>query len=119
MVEPGSRLVRIADADEINVVASEEPAVSGWICIDADGEDCEVGAVVLKLKERGHLLDAGRAPGGPEIQENDAAAVIGQMNRSGTVGDGEVRGNFAGLAGVSATVAARHNEERGQRDQSE
>lgn len=119
LVEPGSVLVGVADAGQVDVMAREKAAVSGRIFIDADGEDSEIGTIVLKLEESWNLLHAGWTPGGPEIEQDDAAAIAGEMNGGGSVGDCEIGGDFAGLAGMSAAIASGCEEERRQRDQRE
>jgi hypothetical protein len=117
--ELGGGLVGIADADEVNMMAGEEAVVGGRVLVDADGKDGKLGVVMLKLKERGHLLDTGRAPGGPEVQQHDTAAIAGEVNGGFAIGDGEIRSGFAGLAGMSSAIASREKKERGQHSQTE
>jgi hypothetical protein len=60
---------------------------------------------MMKFEQRGHFLDAGRAPSGPEAEQHHAAAVAGQMNGGSAIGDSEVRGWLAGLGRARAPVA--------------
>lgn len=119
VVELGGGLLGVAYADEIDVMTGEKPAVSGWILVNADCEDCELRMIVLKLKESRYLLNTRRAPCGPEIQQYNAATITGEVDGGGAIGNGEVRSDFAGLAGVSAAIASRKEKERRQGDQGE
>jgi hypothetical protein len=84
--------VRVAHGDEVDVAAREELAVCLGVLVDADGHDGQIGPLVMKLDEGGHLFNAGRAPCCPEVEQHHAAAVVGQVNARGSIGDGEVRG---------------------------
>jgi len=59
------------------VKTGKKAAIGGVILIDADREDGEVGAIVMKLHQGRCLLDAGWALAPPEIQQDDFAAIIG------------------------------------------
>src|ERR1035437_5970908 len=104
--ELGGFLVGVADRGQVHIVANEKAAVSLRIFIDADGQNGQIRPVVVQLQQRGDLLDAGRAPSGPEVEQYDAAPVIGQVDGSRAVGNGEVRGCQAGLGRMGAAVAA-------------
>lgn len=106
MEEVGGGLVGIADRDEIDVAVADEVGVGARIFVNADSEDDEVWVVVVELQERRHLLHAGSAPRGPEVEQDDLAAVVSQMHGGVAVGDGEVGGNLAGLRGMRTAVAA-------------
>ena len=73
------------------------------------------GLIVVELEQRWQLDDAGLAPGGPEVDQHHLAAIVGQMNGGGAVGDGEIWGRLAGLAGCAPRLQA----DRGQREQEE
>ena len=77
------------------------------------------GLLVVKLEQRGHLLDAGRAPGGPEVEQHHAAPVAGQMDGRRSVGDGEIRSCLPGLGRMRATVAARREGQRHKQSERE
>src|SRR5438477_7283776 len=51
--------------------------------VDADGDDREVGSGELPVEslERRHLDPAGRAPGGPHVEQDDSAAVVRERRR--------------------------------------
>ena len=106
-VELGDFLVGIADGVEIDVKSSEEAAVRAGVFVDADGEDGEVGAVVMEFHQGRRFLDAGRALAPPEIQQDYFAAVVGETDGVFAVADGEVgatRSAFAGIAPRSHAV---------------
>ena len=117
--ELGGVLVRVADGDEVDVVANEEVAVLVGIFIDADGKNGDAGQVVMELEEGGQFNDAGLAPGGPEVEQHHLAAIAGKVNGGGAVGDGEVGGELAGLGGVSAAVAGGDKPQRQEEQESE
>ena len=59
----------------------EEFLICGGIVVLADAHDgaALAGDALLKRVQRGRFFDAWRAPGGPEIQHDDLAAKIGEM----------------------------------------
>ena len=68
----------------------------GGVVIAADGEESSLdgetfGAVLgLHVNEPGNFHAAGIAPGSPEIQQNDFAFVIGELDR-GAIGISEAK----------------------------
>jgi len=90
VVELCGGLFGVADGDQVNVAASEEAAVRIGIVVDGNGENGQVGLVVVEIEQGRHLGDAGGALRPPEIEQNDAAAVSGEMNGSAAVGDVEI-----------------------------
>ena len=88
------------------MAAGDEAAVRVRVFVDADGHNGKVGQLVVKLDQRRQLLDAGRTPCGPEVEQHYAALVAGNMDRRGAVGDGEVRSRLARLGRMRAPVAA-------------
>jgi len=91
MEELGDGLLGVPDGDEVYVAVVDEALVFVCVFVDADGDDGQVGPVVVELEERRRFLNAGSAPGGPEIKQDDFAAIVGQADRGASVGDGEVR----------------------------
>lgn len=117
--EAGSSLVRVAYGDEIDVPVADEVRIGFGIFIDADSENDEVGVVMVKLEKRGQFHNAGSAPRCPEVEQNDLAAIAGEMDGAGAVGDCEVGRLFAGLQRMrSAITAAQHKKDLDQ-DESE
>lgn len=104
--EIGGGLVGIAHGDEIDVAVADEAGVGVGVLVNADGENDEVWIVAVELEKRGDFFNAGSAPGGPEVEQYDFAAIAGEMDRSAAVGDGEVGCDFAGLRGMGSAVAA-------------
>ena len=102
----GRLLSRIANRDQVHMMADEEAVVCILVVIDADGHDGQIGVVMVKLDQRGHLLDAGGAPGCPKAEHNNTAPVAGQMDGGCAVGDGEIRGCLVRLSRMSAAIAA-------------
>ena len=113
-------LIGIADGVEIDVEAGEEAAIGAGVFIDADGEDGNVRAIVVKLHEGGGLLDAGRALTPPEVQENDFAPVVGEADGVLAIADGEVGGDAVGVYGRCSAVACcceGEHQQKSQRDE--
>lgn len=105
MKELGGGLAGIADGDQIHVVTSNKARIGVGVFIDADGNDGNAGQLVVEGEERGGFLNAGHAPGGPEVDEDDLTTVAGEMDGGGAVGEGEVGGRLAGLRRMRAAVA--------------
>jgi hypothetical protein len=109
-VEGVDALVFVADGDEIDVVVDEELAVDVGVLIHADGDDFEAGHLFVEGEEAGEFFDAGSAPGGPEIEDDDAAAQLAEIDGVGGVADDELGGGFADVGGMTAAVAAGEQE---------
>lgn len=87
------------------MTAGEEFFVGIRVLVDTDGEDNQVRAIVVELEKGWQLDHTGGAPGSPEVDHDHLAAIVGEVNGGGTVGDGEVGGEFAGLCGMGAAIA--------------
>ncbi len=85
VVELGRGFVRIADVDEIHMMPAEKAGVCVGILVDADGKHSQAGLIVVKLKKRWQLDDAGLAPGGPEVEQDHPATIAGEVNAVGAV----------------------------------
>ena len=112
VVELGGRLGGVAHRDQVHVAAGDEAGVGVGIFVDADGQDDEIGPVVVKLEKRWQFNHAGLAPRCPEVEQHNLAAIAGKVDGGGAVGDGEIRGGFAGLGGMSAAVAGADEGQR-------
>ena len=78
--ELGGRLGGVADGEEVDVAAGNELAVGIGVFVDADSDDGEIGLVAVQIDQRRQFFDAGTAPAGPEVEQNDLAAVTGEMD---------------------------------------
>jgi len=110
--ELGGSFIRVADGDQVNAAPGDEVAVGVGVFVDADGQDGEVGLVVVQIEQGGQLHHARLAPGSPEVEQDDLAPVVGEVNGGRAIGDGEVRGRVAGLAGMRTAVAGRQQGQR-------
>ena len=117
--ELGGGLAGIADRGEVDVAADQEAAVGVGIFVDADAKDGQVGPVVVEIDQSRHLLNAWRAPCGPEVEHDDLAPVVGQMDGSGSVGDGEVGGWLVHQVGMRAAVATGREGQQQEKSQRE
>ena len=91
-------LVGVAGGEVGERGALEEGFVELLVLIDADTEDDEAfgSQLCFEVVEAGDFFDAGRAPGGPEVEEQDfAAEVAGGDDFAGIGGDAEIGGGVA------------------------
>ena len=103
----GSALARVADGNQVDMAIPDEAGVRVRIVVDAHREDHDAGILMVELLQRGQFFDARGTLAPPEVQKHNFAAVIGKMNGSLSVRNGEVGSRFSGLPGVRATVAAK------------
>ena len=103
-VEGVDACVGVADGAEVDVVLLEEAAVDVVVLVHADADDGEVGHLVLEGEEAGELFDAGGAPGCPQIEDDDLAAKLGEVEALDAVGDGEGRSDAAEAVRVAAAI---------------
>lgn len=100
---------------EVDAVLLEESAVGGFVFIDTDAEDDSIarGDALLELHESGSLFDARRAPGGPEIEDDDLALILRKLGGL-AIGEGEAD-VFGGLSGHRRfALAIVRQREKGQ-----
>ena len=114
VVELGGRLVGVADGDQVYVAAGDDMGVGVGVFVDADSEDDEVGLFTVELEQRWQFDDAWLAPGCPEVEQHDLAAIVGKVDSAGAVGDGEIGGDFTCLCRMGSAVAGGY---KGQREE--
>jgi hypothetical protein len=95
----------IANGEKVDVVLVEKAPVDGIIFILADGDDDDIGHLVVELNEAGKLDDAWRTPGGPKVEDDGVAAVLTEVDGLDAVAYGEVWRNRADLVGMASAVA--------------
>lgn len=88
------------------MILLEEVLVDVGVFVHADGDDGDLGEDLLHGEEAGQLVDAGGAPGGPEVEDDDVASELTEVDGAGGVGDDELRGWVADVTGVVSAVAA-------------
>lgn len=111
-VELVDAAVGVADGGDLDVVIGEEAAVDVVGLIHGDADDGEIGHLFMELEQTGEFLDAGGAPGGPEVEDDGFAAQFGQVDALFAVRDGELRGGLGeGLWVVAAIATEREGEE--------
>ena len=117
VIKPGGAVAGVADGDQVHVAVVEEAFVFVFILVDADGENGQIGAVVVELDKPRHFLNAGGALRPPEVEQYDLSAVAGQMDGCGSVSDGEIGGDPASLGWMGAAIAGGdegHRQEQGE-----
>ena len=105
-VEGVDALGGVAEGQEIDLVAGEEAPVGGFVFVHADGEDGDLGEAALHFEEAWEFFDTGSTPGGPEVEDDDAAAEFAEVDGAGAVCDDELGGGAADVPGMIATIAA-------------
>ena len=98
-------LCGVADGEEVDVILLEEVLVDVGVFVHADGDDGDLGKDLLHGEEAGQLVDAGGAPGSPEVEDDDVAAEFAEVDGAGGVGDDELWGWVADVSGVVSAVA--------------
>jgi hypothetical protein len=98
--------VGVADGEEVDLMPGEEALIDVGVLVITDGDYGDAGHPLLELEEAGELFDAGRAPGGPEVEENDVSVELAEVYGAGAVAEDELRGGFADVYGVAAAVAS-------------
>ena len=111
------RFGRVAEGGEIDIVGVQEFLVNIRIFVHADAEDGAATRLdlLLELIQRGRFVNAGRAPSGPEIEQNDAATQIGKMSGLAVEGEREIMLGRAAQAGFAVTIV-RMRERRHEGD---
>ncbi len=112
-VEGVGLLVLVEDGEHGDVALCDVGLVLAVVFVAGDANDLNLGELLLQGDERWHLLDAGGAPAGPEVENDDLAAIVGEVDGVLPVGDGEDGGGVAELAGAGVAIAAG-GEEAGQ-----
>lgn len=94
--------------DAGDVVIADVLLVSAGVGVEGDGDDGDVGHAALQVDEGGKLFEAGRAPAGPEIEDDDFALVLIGAEADGlrSVLDDDSGGVLADLSGVAGAIAA-------------
>lgn len=99
-------IVDVVDGgDAAEIIIDEILAVRGLVGLEGNGKDDDVGHVLLKLDEGGKFLEAGCAPTGPEIEDDNFAAVLVEADRLRAVVNDKTRGTVADGAGVRRAIA--------------
>jgi hypothetical protein len=105
-VELVGRLVLIEDGEQGEMLLGDVVLVLCEGLVAGDGDDLDLGHLLLEGLQTGHFLDAGSAPACPEIQHDYFALKTLQIDGVLTVADGKGRGGPANLVGKSASIAA-------------
>jgi hypothetical protein len=92
---------------ETYLLIEEELFVGGMVVVDAYAQDHAVARsdVLFEVVEGRGLFDAGWAPAGPEIQDDDFAVEVGEAGGLAGEVEREVLGGFAGDGGFALAVA--------------
>lgn len=99
----------VAERGEDHAIIFEEGLVGLGVVVDGDAEnDAAFGSNFgLELIERGGFVDAGRAPSGPEIEDDDFAAQIGEVRGLAVEDERKIFGGLAVEAVFSLAVVGR------------
>ena len=105
-----------AHREQIDVVIFEKLVISVGIVINADGQHGNVGSpkFLLQLHQRRHFINTGRAPGSPEIQDDDLSPELAKGDTAVGVFDGKVWRWFVNslrLGVVASGAGGEHDNE--------
>ena len=97
----------VREGYETYLLIQEELFVGGMVVVDAYAQDHAIarGDVLFEVVEGGSFFDAGRAPAGPEIQDDDFAVEVGEAGGLAGEVEREVFGGLAGDGGFALAVA--------------
>lgn len=97
----------IANGEQVDAMVFEKFVIGVGIIVHTHGENGNIGVLefLLHLDERGHFFDARRAPGGPEVQNDDLAAKLVKGNRMLAILDGESGGRLADAGRLGTVIA--------------
>lgn len=84
----------IVDGEKVDLVVGEELMIGGGFIVKVHPENDDLRHLLLERIEGGKLFQAGGAPGGPEIENNDSAAIIAEVDCRCAIDNGEVRSSF-------------------------
>ena len=110
---------------ESHAVSLQKVGVSGLVVVDADAENGAVTGCdfLLQLIEGRRFVNAGRTPTGPEIEDDDFAAKVGEVRGFAIEREGKILGCSAVETWLALTIVrmsedcheARYEDERGAR----
>src|ERR1019366_4051083 len=107
----------VANGKQIDVVVADELFVGVVVVVLANGKNGYlVAKLLLQLHQRGHLLNARRAPGCPEVEHHGLALKLVQRNRALRIGDGELGSGAADARRMRTAVACGENYQANQHD---
>lgn len=111
-------MVGVADGEEVDFVVGEETVIGVAVDVDTDAHDGDtfVLETLLELDEGRHFLDAGRAPGGPEIQNQNLALKVAEVNFAVGILHDEFGGGGPDVRRTGATVAAGEEQGKGEKN---
>jgi len=97
---------RVAEGGEPDIVGLQEIVVGALIIVQANAQDrsAERTDALLQLIERRRFLDAGRAPGGPEIEDDDLAAKVRKPGGFSIEGELKVFFRISAQARLALTI---------------
>jgi len=115
-VELVGRLVFVEDGEQGEMLLGNVMLVLCEGLVAGDGYDLDARHLVLKGLQAGHFFDAGGAPTGPEVEDDDFALKTLQVDGALAVVDGEGWGGAPDLVGKCASIATG-GEGAGEKDE--
>lgn len=102
----------VADAEQVQIVLLQELLVGGIVVVDGNGQYLHLGHGFLQLLQAWKFVEAGGAPGRPEVEDDHMAAKLTEAGTVLRVVHLEVRRGLRNLLGMVAAVAARKGKQR-------
>lgn len=118
----GGDLARgVARSGEAHVVSLQEIVIGGLVVVDADAKDraAKRRDLLLQLIQRRRFVDARRAPGGPEIQHDDAASQVRKVRRLAIERESEILCGLAVEARFALAIVGMSEYSQKARDENE
>ena len=109
-VERIDALILVADGDEIDVVPDEKTMVDVGVLIHADGYDVQVRHLFLEREQAREFFNARRAPGCPEVEDDDMPAQLVQVHRLAVIVENELRCGLIDVSGMISPVASGYQQ---------
>ena len=103
----------VEDSKQRGGAALEKGLVAGGVLVKGDGDDFDLGKLLLEGFERGHFGDAWGAPASPKVKQDDLAAQGAKVDGVLPVVEGELRRGCAELLRAVVAVAAGEGQEQG------
>jgi len=117
-IEIAALVIGVADGEEIDFVAGQEAVVGVAVDVHAHTYDGEAfgSHPPLEVDQGRHLLDAGGAPGRPEIQDQNLALKVVKVNFAIGVLHGEFGGGSANVRRAGAAVTTGEQDRDYEKD---
>jgi hypothetical protein len=112
-------MIGIAHGKEIDFVQAQKTVIGVAVDVHTHAHhgDAFGAQALLELDQRRHFLDAGRTPGGPEVQHQNLALEVVKCDFAIRVLHGEIGSRGPDVGRPGATVTTGEQERDGKKDE--